>query len=234
NGGRVNSKELLSLHYNHLEKCTASPEDLQALNTLGAGTSTGKRAHYQGPASRPLLSDTRLPREEVEGGSHDLTAPSSPPGISQERGARAGWKRGGAALPTDRATHQCTNTARPSARAWPMKATHRSKWLSRSVSGLSSAGTKKRSRPSTPAPALKSGSSESTVSTAVMPTSLRWSGSATAAAPPRYSPGCTSSIRPTELAPLWLRIGRSQPWLPPCASNMAAPGGQTAAGLTIE
>uniref|UniRef100_A0ABI7X3A4 Uncharacterized protein n=1 Tax=Felis catus TaxID=9685 RepID=A0ABI7X3A4_FELCA len=68
-----------------------------------------------------------------------------------------------------------------------MKATHRSRWLSRSVSGLSSAGTNRRRRPSIPAPDLKSGSSESTVSTAVMPASLRWSGSAAAAAPPRYS-----------------------------------------------
>uniref|UniRef100_A0A8C0X686 Uncharacterized protein n=1 Tax=Castor canadensis TaxID=51338 RepID=A0A8C0X686_CASCN len=103
-----------------------------------------------------------------------------------------------------------------------MKATQRSRWLSKSVSGLSSAGTNRLHRPSNPAPALKPGS-ESTVSTAVMPASLRWSGSATAAAPPRYSPGRTSSICPTELAPLPLGIRPSKPWLWPSASNMAAP-----------
>uniref|UniRef100_A0ABI7X4L2 Uncharacterized protein n=1 Tax=Felis catus TaxID=9685 RepID=A0ABI7X4L2_FELCA len=76
-----------------------------------------------------------------------------------------------------------------------MKATHRSRWLSRSVSGLSSAGTNRRRRPSIPAPDLKSGSSESTVSTAVMPASLRWSGSAAAAAPPRVTSETTEQVR---------------------------------------
>ncbi|KAL4827777.1 hypothetical protein H8958_004372, partial [Nasalis larvatus] len=107
-----------------------------------------------------------------------------------------------------------------------MKATHRSRWLSRSVSGLSSAGTKRRHRPSTPCPALKLGSSESTVSTAVMPASLKWSGSATAATPPRYSPGCTSSICPAQLALLALGLQSSQPRLRPRDSNMAAPRDQ--------
>nr|BAB27216.1 unnamed protein product [Mus musculus] len=109
-----------------------------------------------------------------------------------------------------------------------MKATQRSRWLSRSVSGLSSAGTKRLRRPSNPAPAGKAGS-ESTVSTAVMPASLRWPGSATAAAPPRYSPGRTSTACPAELAGLAVGAWRSQPWLEPCASNMAEPGSQAAA-----
>uniref|UniRef100_A0A8D1J4L6 Uncharacterized protein n=1 Tax=Sus scrofa TaxID=9823 RepID=A0A8D1J4L6_PIG len=94
-----------------------------------------------------------------------------------------------------------------------MKAKHRSRWLSRSVSGLSSAGTKRLRRPSTPAPALKSGSSESTVSTAVMPASFRWLGSAMAAAPPRNNPGLTSSICPSELDGLCPRKASSPPWL---------------------
>ncbi|KAJ1064748.1 hypothetical protein K5549_021703, partial [Capra hircus] len=104
----------------------------------------------------------------------------------------------------------------------------------RSVSGLSSAGTKRLRRPSTPAPVLKLGSSESTVSTAVTPASLRWSGSATAAAPPKNSPGRTSSMCLAEPAQLWPLIWCSQPWLPSCASNMAAPGGRAAAGPTTE
>uniref|UniRef100_A0A8C6CRF6 Uncharacterized protein n=1 Tax=Moschus moschiferus TaxID=68415 RepID=A0A8C6CRF6_MOSMO len=104
-----------------------------------------------------------------------------------------------------------------------MKATQRSRWLSRLVSGLSSAGTKRLRRPSTPAPVLKSGSSESTVSTAVMPASLRRSGSATAAAPHKNSPGHTSSICLAEQARLRPPIWCSRPWLPPCTSTMAAP-----------
>uniref|UniRef100_A0A671FA02 Uncharacterized protein n=1 Tax=Rhinolophus ferrumequinum TaxID=59479 RepID=A0A671FA02_RHIFE len=72
----------------------------------------------------------------------------------------------------------------------PPGATHRSRWLSRSVSGLSSTGTKSLRRPSS----WRLGSSESTVSTAVMPAPCRRPGSATAAAPPRYSPGRTCSI----------------------------------------
>uniref|UniRef100_A0A8C6CFM9 Uncharacterized protein n=1 Tax=Moschus moschiferus TaxID=68415 RepID=A0A8C6CFM9_MOSMO len=115
-----------------------------------------------------------------------------------------------------------------------MKATQRSRWLSRSVSGLSSAGTKRLRRPSTPAPGLKSGSSESTVSTAVTPASLRRSGSATAAAPPRNSPGRTSSICLAEQPRLRPPTRCSRPRLPPCASTAAAPGGRAAAGPTTE
>ncbi|CAH6789454.1 Gm26620 [Phodopus roborovskii] len=109
-----------------------------------------------------------------------------------------------------------------------MKATQRSRWLSKSVSGSSRAGTKRVRRPSNPAPAWKPGS-ESTVSTAVMPASIRWSGSATAAAPPRYSPGRTSTVRPAELEGLVTAVWLSPPWFKPCASNMAAPGRQAAA-----
>uniref|UniRef100_A0A286XMX6 Uncharacterized protein n=1 Tax=Cavia porcellus TaxID=10141 RepID=A0A286XMX6_CAVPO len=91
-----------------------------------------------------------------------------------------------------------------------MKATHRSRWLSRSVSGLSRAGTNRVRKPSNPASAWKAGS-ESTVSTAVM-----------------YSPGRTSSIRSVELAGSALGFGFSQPWWGPCTSNMAAPSRQAA------
>uniref|UniRef100_A0A8D2B2Q3 Uncharacterized protein n=1 Tax=Sciurus vulgaris TaxID=55149 RepID=A0A8D2B2Q3_SCIVU len=100
-----------------------------------------------------------------------------------------------------------------------MKATHRSRWLSKSVSGLSSAGMKRLRRPSNPAPASKPGS-ESTVSMAVMPASFKWSSFATAAAPPRYSPGRTSSICRAELFPLAFGIPRSQPWLWPWPSPL--------------
>uniref|UniRef100_A0A8C8U8Q6 Predicted gene, 26620 n=1 Tax=Peromyscus maniculatus bairdii TaxID=230844 RepID=A0A8C8U8Q6_PERMB len=108
-----------------------------------------------------------------------------------------------------------------------MKATQRSRWLSKSVSGLSSAGTKRLRRPSNPAPAWKPGS-ESTVSTAVMPASIRRSGAAAAAAPPRYSPGRTSTVCPAVLAAALRRP--PPPWFKPGASNMAAPGRQAAAG----
>uniref|UniRef100_A0A8C6R9R0 Predicted gene, 26620 n=1 Tax=Nannospalax galili TaxID=1026970 RepID=A0A8C6R9R0_NANGA len=95
-----------------------------------------------------------------------------------------------------------------------MKATQWSRWLSKSVSGLSCAGTKRLRRPSNPARAWKPGS-ESTVSTAVIPAFLRWFGSATAAAPPRNSPGRTSSMCRAELAGLALDFRTSPPWLEP-------------------
>ncbi|KAL0590876.1 Zinc finger protein [Plecturocebus cupreus] len=157
--------------------------------------------HHIGQAGLELLTSYPPP----PGGTgrrftrHDsaLVLPRGPRKERDDGGRPEAWR---GTSPPDPATHQCTNTPRPSARAWPMKATHRSRWLSRSVSGLSSAGTKRRHRPSARGPALKLGSSESTVSTAVMPASLKWFGSATAAAPPRYSPGCTSSICPTQRA----------------------------------
>uniref|UniRef100_A0A8C2LF09 Predicted gene, 26620 n=1 Tax=Cricetulus griseus TaxID=10029 RepID=A0A8C2LF09_CRIGR len=109
-----------------------------------------------------------------------------------------------------------------------MKAAQRSRWLSKSVSGSSSAGTKRLRRPSNPAPAWKPGS-ESTVSTAVMPASIRRSGSASAAAPPRYSPGRTCTVCPAELPGLAAAAWGSPPWFEPCAPNMAAPGRPAAA-----
>uniref|UniRef100_A0A287DDE9 Uncharacterized protein n=1 Tax=Ictidomys tridecemlineatus TaxID=43179 RepID=A0A287DDE9_ICTTR len=97
-----------------------------------------------------------------------------------------------------------------------MKATHRSRWLSKSVSGLSRAGTKRLRRPSNPAPSLKPGS-ESTVNTAEM-----------------YSPGRTSSISRAELVPLACGIQLPQPWLEPSFANMAAPRSQAAGSPTTE
>lgn len=147
-------------------------------------------------APRPLLGTSvkRIDRTRSEGGHYEA----------------------GHYSPTEETTYQCTNTARPSVWAWLMKATHRSRWLSKSVSGLSSAGTKRLRKPSNPAPALKPGS-ESTVNRAEMPASFKC-GSVTA--PPH--PGTAQAALPASARLSWLR-SRSEPRVRSHGSGPALP-----------